>query len=130
MKIGAHVEIIGKNLPYEMAFPVLHRLGAEGIELVFKEDGWLNIKTSDSAFIKAKKLAEDNGMSISSMTNGYSWSKPMTSNDPTVREIGDRALRRALEGAVLLGIDGIQVVPGYSVSSSRKLIKRSALFSS
>ena len=117
MKTGAHVEIIGRNIEYEKAFPVLKRVGAEGVELVYRENGILSIESRDSDFIRARRLAEDNGLVISGMTDGYTWTKPMTSDSEIMRKTGHEALMRGLEGAALLGTDSMQVVPGYSVSS-------------
>ncbi len=117
MRTGAHVEIIGRDIPYEKAFPVLKRLGAEGVELVYRENGLLSMASRDSDFIRARRLAEENGLVISGMTDGYTWSKPMTSDSWVTRRIGHLALLRGLEGAALLGTDSMQVVPGYAVSS-------------
>ncbi|NLV58388.1 MAG: sugar phosphate isomerase/epimerase [Clostridiales bacterium] len=114
MKITAHVEIVGAGLPYEKAFPLLRKLGAQGVELVVKDTAPLNLASTDGDFLRAKRLAEDEGLVISGASNGYSWSLPMTSDSAKTRDAGARALRRVLEGTALLGADSLLVVPGYA----------------
>ena len=94
MKITAHVEIVGAGLPYEKAFPLLRKLGAQGVELVVKDTAPLNLASTDGDFLRAKRLAEDEGLVISGASNGYSWSLPMTSDSAKTRDAGARALRR------------------------------------
>lgn len=114
MKVGAHVEIVGVGLAYEEAFPLLARLGAQGVELVMKEGTALHLRAPDGAFSRAKALAQDCGLEISGLTCAYAWSLPMTSDSARVRGDGQRAVARAIEGAALLGTDSLLLIPGYA----------------
>ncbi len=114
MKVGAHVEIVGVGLEYEIAFPLLARLGAEGVELAMKEGAALNLATPDAFFSRVKALARDNRLEITGLTNGYTWSLPMTSDSARTRADGERAMERAIEGAALLGAESLLIVPGYA----------------
>ncbi|MEA5013043.1 MAG: sugar phosphate isomerase/epimerase family protein [Candidatus Limiplasma sp.] len=114
MKIGAHVEIPGAGLPYRQAFPLLKKLGAQGVELVMKEGGLLSLDSRDADFLKVRQLAREEGLAISGLTNGYSWTLPMTSARESTRRAGEDAMKRALEGAALLGADSLLIVPGYA----------------
>lgn len=120
MRVGAHVEIVGRELSYEEAFPLLRRLGARGVELVIREGAPLNLASPDGAFLRAKRLAEENGLAICGATNGYGWSLPLTSDSPETRRRGVAAMRRALEGAALLGTDSLLTIPGYASTTYLK----------
>lgn len=117
MKIGAHVETVGVGLPYEVAFPMLKKLGAEGVELVIREGGLLSLASTDADFLRVKALAEQEGLAITGATSGYSWSLPMTSDSLQTRRRGEDAMRRVIEATALLGADALLVVPGYAQTS-------------
>lgn len=114
MRVGAHVEIVGVNRAYEEAFPLLKKLGAQGVELVIREGGLIDISSPDYKFLQIRRLARDEGLEILGATNGYSWTLPMTSENESIRQAGDAAMKRALEITALLGADSLLIVPGYA----------------
>lgn len=114
MKVTAHVEIAGQGIPYEEAFPLYKRLGADGVELVIRDTTALNLQSPDAAFLRVRRLAEDNGLVISGLTSGFSWTLPMTSDHENIRLAGEKAMERVLEGAALLGTDSVLIAPGYA----------------
>ena len=114
MKVTAHVEIAGQGIPYEEVFPLYKRLGADGVELVIRANTALNLESTDADFLRVRRMAEDNGLAISGLTSGFSWSLPMTSDHEDVRIAGEKAMERVLEGAALLGTDSVLIAPGYA----------------
>lgn len=114
MKIGAHCEIAGSGLAFDERFRLYKRSGADGVELVMGPGAYLNIGSTDADFLHMARLARDNGLAVSGMTAGYTWHLPMTSDDAGIRSAGKMALRRAIEGASMLGTDSLLVVPGYA----------------
>jgi len=86
--------------------------GFEGFEPAIGEEGALSLTSPDSAFIGVKNAAADIGIKLASLASGLSWKYPPSSNDPAIRQKASDNLRRQLDGAALLGVDAILLVPG------------------
>lgn len=86
--------------------------GFRAVEPNFDLEGELGYGTTDAQVLKVKKMAEDRGVALTSLSAGVYWGAPPTHDDPAVRSRAADLIRRQLEMAALLGVGAILVVPG------------------
>lgn len=86
--------------------------GFDGIELALNESGELSLESSDNEILGYKKIAENEGIEISSLATGLYWSYSLTSNSTETREKAEKIVKKQLDAAALLGVDTILVVSG------------------
>jgi len=115
MRAGAHYEVLGQPLPFRQGFPLLKEAGAEGVELVIREDGpLLTPQTPRSSLAQIRRMAEDLGLPVFSVSNAGLWAHPLTSFDGAERQKGLDSLYRQMDIALALGARILLVIPGYA----------------
>lgn len=87
-------------------------LGFDAIELCIAGTGVLTDKTSEKECRKIVQMAADEGIAISGVASGESWSYSPTSNDKNIRRRILEFTKRALEVTHWLGTDAYLYVPG------------------
>lgn len=111
MKIGI-TQIIISNMSLDESLDLCKEAGYEAIELSFREGGALDIDMSDSELEAVKKQCANAGVEVSSIIGGYSERGNMLSLDPEDRTKCSKSVKRILEIANVLGVDGMLLHPG------------------
>ena len=86
--------------------------GFEGVELALGAEGELSLTSTDREVTEVRKMAEDLGLSLYSLSSGLCWDYRLSDDDPTLRRKAKDMIRRQLEVAKLLGADTILALPG------------------
>lgn len=86
--------------------------GFDGIELALAETGDLSLESSPEQIAELARIAEGEGMEISSLASGLGWSYALTSTSQQNRDKAIDVVKRQLEVAAQLKADTILVVPG------------------
>ena len=86
--------------------------GFDGVELALGAEGELSLKSTDKEILEVKKMADDMGLSLYSLTCSLCWDYRLSDDDPAMRLKAKDMIKRQLECAKLLGADTILVVPG------------------
>lgn len=86
--------------------------GFAAVEPNFFEHGVLSMDSPDGEWLQARRMAQDKGLALSSLSTGVYWAASPTSNDAATRARALELCKRQLEAAALLGVDTILVVPG------------------
>lgn len=86
--------------------------GYEGFEPAFNETGELSLEGFESDARALRKLADEEGVQLTSLASGLYWTYSLTASDPAVRAKARDIVRRQIDCAVALGVDAILVVPG------------------
>lgn len=125
MKFSIHYGALGLDTPFEEGFAFAASCGLNGIELVMKENSPLPPDMSSKRLAALRRMAQDAGLRISSLSNACLWSHPLTANEPTQRQLGRESLLRQIDMAEALGADRLLVIPGYAgtdyIPSSEKI---------
>lgn len=101
-------------------FKVSSEAGLHGVELNIYQSGrtGLTIDTTHSEAKEIKKLANEYGLELRSLSNGLLADCPLSSPSSDVRQRASSIIRRQLELASVMEIDTILVVPGRVDSST------------
>ena len=86
--------------------------GFEGVELALGAEGELSLTSTDREVTEVRKMAEDLGLSLYSLSSGLCWDYRLSDDDPALRRKAKDMIRRQLEVAKLLGADTILALPG------------------
>ena len=86
--------------------------GFEGVELALNAEGELSMQSSEREIGEIKRLADDMGLSLYSLSSGLCWDYRLSDDDPTMRQKAKDMIKKQLETAKILGADTILVVPG------------------
>lgn len=86
--------------------------GFEGVELALNGEGELSLASTDREIREIRKLAEDLGLSLYSLSCGLCWDYRLSDDDPALRQKAKDMIRRQLEVAKILGADTILALPG------------------
>ena len=86
--------------------------GFEGVELALGAEGELSLTSTDREVTEVRKMAEDLGLSLYSLSSGLCWDYRLSDDDPALRGKAKDMIRRQLEVAKLLGADTILALPG------------------
>jgi L-ribulose-5-phosphate 3-epimerase len=86
--------------------------GFRAVEPNFDLTGELGFEATDAQVLSVRRMAEDRGMELASLSAGVYWANPPTHDDADVRSRASQLIRRQLETAALLGVGAILVVPG------------------
>ena len=86
--------------------------GFAAVEPNFALTGDLSLESTDAEITAVRRMAQDAGLELASLSSGAYWALPPTSDDPAVRQKATDFIRRQLEAAALLGVGAILVVPG------------------
>lgn len=93
-------------------FKLAKTAGFEGVEVVFSEDGEINLNSTKEKIEKIKEDAKNVGIEIASLATGLFWKYSLTSDNPQEQEKAKDITKKMLEVASWLGTDAILVVPG------------------
>ncbi len=116
MKVGI-TQIVISNMSLDESLALCKEAGYECIELSFREGGSLDINMSDTDIKAVRKKCDAAGVDISSVIGGYSVRGNMLSLDPEERKNGGKSVKRILEIADVLGVDGMLLHPGQLTSA-------------
>lgn len=86
--------------------------GFEGVELALNPEGELSMESSEKEILGIRKMANDMGLSLYSLSSGLCWEYRLSDDDPAMRRKAKDMIKCQLETAKLLGADTILVVPG------------------
>lgn len=85
--------------------------GFDGFEIDLSEDGPLTLSSSRKEIEEIRKVAEQTGVQLSGLATGLYWNANAASNDPATRARAEAILKKQIDGAQILGLDAILVVP-------------------
>lgn len=86
--------------------------GFEGVELALNGSGELSMQSTEKEIAKVRKIAEELGLSLYSLSCGLCWDYRLSDDDVAMRQKAKDMIRKQLETAKFLGADTILVVPG------------------
>lgn len=100
--------------PLEQIFAVSREAGYDAVELNLYEPGGtgLTLDTTREEAEAIRKLAEEHGLQLRSISTGLMWQNLLSSDDPEVRAKGRATAVKMMELAQVIGADTILVVPG------------------
>jgi L-ribulose-5-phosphate 3-epimerase len=103
-----------EGTPVEKVFELSRAAGFDAVELNLNPVGGigLTLETTAAEAEAIRKLAEQYGVRLLSLSTGLLWGAPLSSSDSSVREQGRGVVSKQLELADILGIDTVLVVPG------------------
>lgn len=103
-----------EGTPLEKVFELSRAAGFDAVELNLNPLGGigLTLETTVPEAEAIRKLAEQYGIRLRSLSTGLLWGSPLSSADTSVREQGRGVVSKQLELASELGIDTVLVVPG------------------
>ena len=93
-------------------FLLAKKAGFEGVEISIEAEGELTLQTTDKQLKDIKKLAEDTGIELYSLTCGLCWDYRLTDDDKDNVNMAKDMIKRQLDAANILGCDTILVIPG------------------
>ena len=117
MKIGCHVSALQKvrKAPYEEGVRNAASLGFDGVELIAMDRSELDEYYTEQRCSSLRKLASENGLTISQFAVYSTACEGMASLDPAEREEGLRIFRRGIDVCAMLGCDIINLVSHWPV---------------
>lgn len=86
--------------------------GFEGVELALNGSGELSMQSTEKEIAEVRKIAEELGLSLYSLSCGLCWDYRLSDDDVAMRQKAKDMIRKQLETAKILGADTILVVPG------------------
>ena len=86
--------------------------GFEGVELALNGEGELSMQSTEKEIKEVKKIADDLGLSLYSLSCGLCWDYRLSDDDKAVREKAKDMIKKQLDTAKVLGADTILVIPG------------------
>lgn len=86
--------------------------GFEGVELALNATGELSMESSETEIKEIKKIANDMGLSLYSLSCGLCWDYRLSDDDKIMREKAKDMIKKQLETAKILGADTALVIPG------------------
>lgn len=112
MKLGINRWTLPNDWDIETCFRKTREAGFDSIEINLDHTGYLTPATNNEEAAAIRKMADANGMEISSVSTGVYWGSPLTHNDPEVRKQAMSLCRHQIRLAQAMGLDAILVVPG------------------
>lgn len=88
------------------------RAGFEGVELALNGEGELSLQSTEKEIIGVRKMAEDMGLKLYSLSCGLCWDYRLSDDDEALRQKAKDMIKKQLETAKLIGADTILVIPG------------------
>lgn len=86
--------------------------GFEGVELALNGTGELSLQSSEEEILAIRKMAEDMGLSLYSLSCGLCWDYRLSDDDPQIRQKAKDMIKKQIDTAKLLGADTVLVIPG------------------
>lgn len=88
------------------------KAGFEGVELALNGEGELSLKSTEKEILEIRKMAEDMGLSLYSLSSGLCWDYRLSDDDAAMRQKAKDMIKKQLETAKILGADTALVIPG------------------
>lgn len=103
-----------EGTPLERVFEISRSAGFDAVELNLNPIGGVGLtpETTAAEAETIRKLAEQFGIQLRSLSTGLLWGAPLSSKDASIREKGREVVSKQLELANILGMDTVLVVPG------------------
>ena len=86
--------------------------GFDGIELALNGSGELSLDTTEQEIRDIKKMADDLGLALYSLSCGLCWDYRLSDDDEKMRQKAKDMIKKQLDTAKILGADTILVIPG------------------
>jgi hexulose-6-phosphate isomerase len=88
------------------------KAGFEGVELALNGTGELSMESTDCEIKAVRKMAEDMGLALYSLSCGLCWDYRLSDDDPTIRQKAKDMIKKQIDTAKILGADTVLVIPG------------------
>ncbi len=88
------------------------KAGFEGVELALNAEGELSMNSSEAEIKNVKKIADDLGLELYSLSCGLCWDYRLSDDDENLRNKSVDMIKKQLDTAKILGADTILVIPG------------------
>ena len=88
------------------------KAGFEGVELALNGEGELSLNSTEKEILGVRKVAEDLGLKLYSLSCGLCWDYRLSDDDEKMRQKAKDMIKKQLETAKILGADTILVIPG------------------
>lgn len=88
------------------------KAGFEGVELALNGEGELSMNSTEREILGVRKVAEDLGLKLYSLSCGLCWDYRLSDDDEKMRQKAKDMIKKQLETAKILGADTILVIPG------------------
>ena len=88
------------------------KAGFEGVELALNGEGELSLQSTEKEITEIRKMAEDMGLSLYSLSCGLCWDYRLSDDDAAMRQKAKDMIKKQLETAKILGADTALVIPG------------------
>lgn len=112
MKKGINIWSFPGNMKIKECIKLARKTGFDGIELALNETGEMSLESNDEEIISYRKVADEAGIEISSLSTALYWSYSLTSENENTRKKARSIVKKQLDAASVLGVDTILVVPG------------------
>lgn len=86
--------------------------GFEGVELALNLEGELSLNSTESELLEIKKVANDLGLKIPSLSSSLCWDYRLSDDDAKTREKAKEIIKKQIESAKILGADTVLVIAG------------------
>ncbi len=108
---------LGKNI--KDAFELAKKAGFDGVELSMDagDSGCITLDTTEAQLMEMKKLAEETGVEIPSVTGSSFFRYSLISDNEEDSEMAMKLLKKQIDAAKIVGADTILFVPGLVDSS-------------
>ncbi len=84
----------------------------EGVELALNGEGELSMQSTEKEIAEIRKMAEDIGLKLYSLSSGLCWDYRLSDDDQAMREKAKDMIKKQLDTAKILGADTVLVIPG------------------
>jgi hexulose-6-phosphate isomerase len=88
------------------------KAGFEGVELALNGEGELSLQSTEKEITETRKMAEDMGLKLYSLSSGLCWDYRLSDDDAAMRQKAKDMIKKQLETAKILGADTALVIPG------------------
>lgn len=88
------------------------KAGFEGVELALNGEGELSMQSTEKEIAEVRKMAQDIGVELYSLSSGLCWDYRLSDDDKAMREKAKDIIKKQLDTAKILGADTVLVIPG------------------
>jgi len=100
-----------KGLSLSEMLELVSKTNFDGIELKLSEEGEFSLASSQDEIHKIKRKVKNLGLDVCSIAGGLQWKYPLNSPVESVRKIGIKAAKKAVELAYILEANVVLIVP-------------------
>ena len=99
--------------PLRDVFALARDAGFEGVETALGDAGEISLTSTERDLLSVRRMAEDHGLALYSLSCGLCWTYALTANDPAEREKAKDVIKKQIDTAHILGAETVLVVPGW-----------------